>query len=521
MTKGCLAFHDVVFFYESASSPVFDRLSARFPVGWTGVIGPNGSGKTTLLRLACGELAPVRGTIRAPDRVIYCPQRTDEPPGEFKSLLEAEDRSANVLRGQSGIGQDWAARWPTLSHGERKRVQMAVALWLEPCVLAIDEPTNHIDRVARRMLGQALRSFRGVGVLVSHDRELLDKLCGQCLFVEPPGAVMRPGGYTKAVKLAEEEQKQARHARDQARRDLKKLQHEAANRRRVAARSHRMRSKRGLAPKDHDARSRVNQARISGKDGQAGRVLRQMDGRLEQAQDKLAGIRAKKQQRLGIAMQGAQARRDALVRLAAGSIPLGCERRLVFPELWVSPEDRIALIGPNGSGKSTLVRHIVTHLDLPEDRVVYLPQEIDRPMASQVMADVHRLPNARRGEVMSVIGCLGSAPERLLETEDPSPGELRKILLALGIARTPHLIIMDEPTNHLDLPSIECLETALDACPCALLLVSHDQRFLQRLTVVQWEISAAEGDSSERQTSLRIRQTTRAAATRPAEPTGR
>jgi len=370
MTKGCLDFHNVVFYYESAGSPVFDGLSVQIPSGWTGVIGPNGSGKTTLLRLACGELAPVRGGIRSPDRVIYCPQRTDDPPGEVESFLGATDRSACVLRGQLAIEADWATRWATLSHGERKRVQIAVALWLKPRVLAVDEPTNHIDLDARRLLARALATFRGIGLLVSHDRDLLDAICGQCLFVEPPGAVMRPGGYTKATELAKAEQAQARRARSEARRELKRLEREAADRAREAARSHRQRSKRGLDPKDHDARGRINLARLTGKDGQAGRLLRQMDGRLDQAQDKLEGIHAKKQQRMGITMNGARSRRDALLRLPGGSIALGHERRLGFPELWISPQDRIALIGPNGGAKSTLVRHIVGRLDLPKDKLV-------------------------------------------------------------------------------------------------------------------------------------------------------
>lgn len=72
----------------------------------------------------------------------------------------------------------------------------------------------------------------------------------------------------------------------------------------------------------------------------------------------------------------------------------------------------------------------------------------------------------------------------------PSPEEIKKLLLAAGIARKPHLIVMDEPTNHLDLPSIECLERALYDCPCGLLLVSHDHRFLGRLTEKEWHISS-------------------------------
>ena len=91
---------------------------------------------------------------------------------------------------------------------------------------------------------------------------------------------------------------------------------------------------------------------------------------------------------------------------------------------------------------------------------------------------------------LAAVACLGSMPQRLLESGQLSPGEVRKLILALGLAREPHLIVMDEPTNHLDLPSIECLERALSACRCALLLVSHDAPFLERLTTTRWDLEA-------------------------------
>jgi len=109
MTKAPLELHDISFYYPSAGAAVFDGLSASFPVGWTGVIGPNGSGKTTLLRLACGELRPTTGSVRAPDRVIYCPQRTDDPPAEMEAMLDATDAAACALRGRLGIDPDWPA----------------------------------------------------------------------------------------------------------------------------------------------------------------------------------------------------------------------------------------------------------------------------------------------------------------------------------------------------------------------------------------------------------------------------
>ncbi len=160
----------------------------------------------------------------------------------------------------------------------------------------------------------------------------------------------------------------------------------------------------------------------------------------------------------------------------------------------MSRDDRVAITGANGAGKTTLIRHIYDSLALPREKVVCLPQEIDVGTSRTVMAEVNSLPKDRLGHVMTVVSCLGSRPERLVGSVDTSPGEMRKVLLALGVTREPYLVIMDEPTNHLDLPAIECLEDALDKCPCGLLLVSHDYRFLSRLARVRWHLSFSPGD---------------------------
>ena len=93
---------------------------------------------------------------------------------------------------------------------------------------------------------------------------------------------------------------------------------------------------------------------------------------------------------------------------------------------------------------------------------------------------------------MTSVSRLGSRPGRLLASESPSPGEVRKLLLAMGVDRGIHLLAMDEPTNHLDLPGIECLEDALAECPCAMLLVSHDRRFLAKTAKTEWRFSETE-----------------------------
>jgi len=492
-----LTFQHVSFGFETSPEMLFTDITIHFSTGWTGVVGANGTGKTTILRLAYGELEPQQGQIRTAGQVVYCPQRTDEAPFDFAEFLTATDAEACVLRGRLGILPEWESRWETLSHGERKRAQIAVALWQQPVVLAIDEPTNHIDRDARLMLAEALRTFAGVGLLVSHDRELLDTLCDQCLFIEPPSVVMRPGGYSAAAEQARVDEEHLRKERASAKRAYQNIRTEAVTRQQTS-KANLKTTKRGLARGDSDGRGKINLLRISGKDGKAGRLADQLDGRLHQAQEALDKIHVNKTYRLGFWLPGACSKRDFLFSLRAGTLDLGDGRRLHFPELTMAPQDRIALTGANGSGKSSLLRHLLPQLNLPPERVVYLPQEIEAATARGIMAEVRALSDADYGHLMTIVSGLGSRPHRLISSDEPSPGEIRKLLLALGVARSPHLIIMDEPTNHLDLPAIECLEAALEECPCGLLLVSHDLRFLQRLTTVRWDIAQEVGGSDTR-----------------------
>ena len=154
-------FQDVSFSYDTASRPLFDGLTAHFPEGWTGIVGANGVGKTTLLRLATGDLAPRRGSVQIPGDAIYCPQRTDDAPPLFDALIRATDGDAYEIRGRLGVEDGWLARWGTLSHGERKRAQVAVMLWRRPQVMAVDEPTNHLDLPSIACLEAALAHFAG------------------------------------------------------------------------------------------------------------------------------------------------------------------------------------------------------------------------------------------------------------------------------------------------------------------------------------------------------------------------
>jgi ATPase subunit of ABC transporter with duplicated ATPase domains len=489
MTAKHVILERVSYGYDAMPELLLKEISTSFSEGWTGIVGANGAGKTTLLKLATGLLEPREGHIRIPGDALYCAQRTDVPPARLGLLIDSADRFASEIKGRLGIAGDFLPRWPSLSHGERKRAQIGVMLWQQPSVLALDEPTNHIDEDARALLIPALRSFRGIGMLVSHDRDLLDLLCHHCLFVDPPDAVMRPGNYSAGRRESLREEESSRRRKESAKRQTARLATEAARRASEARNSDSRRSKRGLDPKDHDRRARIDLARLTGTDGRAGMLAGQMRSRVEKALQAERSIKIRKHYELGIWLEGERCRRDALFRICASSIPLGSGRELHCPDLAMLPSDRIALTGANGAGKSTLVRRIVGSLNLPVERLTYLPQEIDLPSSCRILEEVRRQPPDILGMVMTIVSRLGSRPARLIESVEPSPGEVRKLMLALGIARRPHLIVMDEPTNHLDLPSIECLEEALKGCPCGLLLVSHDERFLRALTGTRWHLA--------------------------------
>lgn len=489
MSNQFLNFNHITFSYETATTALFEDISLHVAEGWSGVIGANGTGKTTLLKLAVGLLKPVSGQINVPIHAIYCAQRTDELPAGLSDLLYATTKSAYQIKNQSGISVDWPERWDTLSHGERKRAQIAVALWLEPDVLAIDEPTNHIDAQARDMIMAALQSFKGIGLLVSHDRELLDSLCYQCIFIDPPRVIVRPGGYSQAIHAIEEEEEAVKKQYILKKSSLKKIQREVVRRKAEAMQSRKRMSKKGIAKKDHDARARKDMARLTGKDAVAGRLQKQLSGRVSQAADELEKIKFQKDVTMGIWLPGSVSRRDYLVKLAAGTLEMGGHKRLYYPDLLIKPTDRIGITGANGSGKSTLIRHIVSRINAPREHITYIPQEIPLTRSQEILREALALPHEKLGYLMTIVSRLGSQPQRLLESTEPSPGEFRKLLLALGMTYEPHIIIMDEPTNHLDLPSIECLEQALADCPCCLILVSHDTYFLNKLTTIRWQIT--------------------------------
>lgn len=477
---------DISYTYPGAAEPAIEAVCATFPQGWTGVVGDNGCGKTTFARIACGLLEPVSGAVTPKLFAIYCEQDSSVAPEALYDFACDWGSEAQAVRRLLRIEDAWLWRYESLSGGQRKRIQIACALWARPDVLAVDEPTNDLDVETRTAVTRALRSFSGIGILISHDRELLDSLCTQCFMHDGAGGfIMRPGGYSQAVEQARMDRESAFRRRDNAKREMRRLEAEVARRRSEADRSAARRSARRLDKHDSDARERLGRAIVSGKDGVAARNSAVMGARLARAQAALEGAKIEKRYAATLSEYGCASKASSVAHLSAGVLQAG-EFRLQVPELWVGPTDHAVLVGSNGSGKSLLAKHIFE--SVPESvEAAYIPQEVGLGERTRALRKLRALTQKDQGRVLSVVAGLNSSPERLLDGEDVSPGEMKKLMLAQHLVEDPQFLILDEPTNHLDIGSIEAIAGLLAGFPGAFLLVTHDAYLKDALQRISWE----------------------------------
>jgi ATPase subunit of ABC transporter with duplicated ATPase domains len=479
--------------------PLLEDVSLHLGPGWTGVVGANGAGKTTLLRILAGELAPESGEVRRlpPElEAVLCPQTVDALDPAIEALARADDAAARRWRGRLRLEPAELTRWPTLSPGERKRWQLAAALAGEPGVLLLDEPTNHVDAPARALLVLALAHFRGIGVLVSHDRALLDGITRATIRVHRRRAALWTGAYAAAKRDWEAAERAEQGRFEKLRGEQTRLAARMSERRTEHARAEaRMRtSKRMKNPHDSDARGRFKATRRRSAERRLAREVDRVHARLDRVSEKLESFAFERPRGRSLFVDWAPALAPRLLELAAAELCAGDAVVLRAVDVRVDRGSRVRVAGPNGAGKTTLLCALLERARIPRERLLWLPQELAAGEPARLLDSVRALPDDVRGRTLGFVAALGVDPERLLRSRAPSPGEARKLALALGLGRQVWALVLDEPTNHLDLPSIERLEACLADYPGALVLVSHDDAFARACTRETWSLDAGRID---------------------------
>jgi ATPase subunit of ABC transporter with duplicated ATPase domains len=426
--------------YHGAQLILQDVTLAVPPDGRIGLVGPNGVGKSTLLRILAGLEEPDRGTVRrtpAGLAVGYLPQ-------------EAPRRDA--------------------SGGEAARRRLIEFLQQPLGVALLDEPTNDLDFAGLDWLERSLAQLPGAVVLISHDREFLDRTVTRIVELDEwtHGATEFAGGWSEY---------------ERARANALRRQHEAYE------------QYEGEKARLEELQRRMQQWEERGygqgrKKKRSKDVRRTFGGRIERL-EQVEKPYEPWDLRIPFAAQSRSG--DVVIRLEQAVIERGAFT--VGPlNLQLGWADRLAIVGRNGSGKTTLVDALLGRLVLSAGRLWIGPgvvlgeltQQRDELAHGELLPLFTRASGLGEEDARTLLAKFGLGADHVRrDAASLSPGERTRALLALLAARGVNCLILDEPTNHLDVPAIEELERALDAFNGTVVLITHDRRFLESFRATQ------------------------------------
>jgi ATP-binding cassette subfamily F protein 3 len=481
-----------------------------------GVTGANGVGKSSLFALIRGELQPDAGEFSMPPATVIAHVAQETPAveraaidyvmdgdielrrleaaiaeaeqkqdGEALAHLYAEmetihgysapSRAGKLLHGLGFSAAQEQALVTSFSGGWRMRLNLAQALMCRSDLLLLDEPTNHLDLEAVIWLEDWLRGYDGTLLLISHDRDFLDRVCTHIAHIEQAGMTIHTGNYS-AFEVRRAEQlagQQAAHEKQQ--REIKHMQQFVE----------RFRAK---ATKARQAQSRI-------------KALERMTVISQAHVDSPFHFHFRRPDNLP----------HQLLELEHASVGYGGLSILHGVELKVREGDRIGLLGHNGAGKSTLIKLLAGEIGMQSGKrkeakdinIGYFAQHQLEQLDGEASPMLHlqRLDKkAQEKDLRNYLGGFAFYGDMATDPVAPlSGGEKARLVLAMIVYQKPNLLLLDEPTNHLDLEMRHALTTALQEFEGAMIIVSHDRHLLRTvsdtlLLVADGKISPFDGD---------------------------